>query len=203
MVGYNNSRHRWLIVATATSGLVTSSVAINIYCFGVFLKPITTDLGVSRTMLSSALLFNTGLTSLGNLIVGTLLDRYGTRRVLIPGLLVFAMAVASYSLLQAKPVGLIFLIYGLAGLAGGAQSPVAYARLVSSWFNRQRGLALGISISGVGVGVSLMPQLARLLIISVGWRLCLCSRACRSGHSNRVRPCRAIGSGSSRRGTRR
>jgi predicted MFS family arabinose efflux permease len=63
------------------------------------------------------------------------------------------------------------LIFALTGLVGGVQSPIHYAAVIARWFDRQRGLALGIGTAGVGLGVALMPQVATLLIDAVGWRL--------------------------------
>jgi len=63
------------------------------------------------------------------------------------------------------------LIFALTGLVGGVQSPIPYAAVIAQWFDRQRGLALGIGTAGVGLGVALMPQVASRLIDTVGWRL--------------------------------
>ena len=64
-----------------------------------------------------------------------------------------------------------FLIFALTGLVGGVQSPIPYAAVIAQWFDRTRGLALGIGTAGVGLGVALVPQVAALLIGAVGWRL--------------------------------
>jgi MFS family permease len=74
-------------------------------------------------------------------------------------------------LLQASPLLVAFLIFGLTGLFGGVQSPIPYAAVIAQWFDRERGLALGIGTAGVGIGVALMPQVSALLIDTVGWRL--------------------------------
>src|SRR5262249_36394031 len=92
-------------------------------------------------------------------------------RIMLPGLLIYAAATASYALLQASPLLFIFLIFGLTGLVGGVQSPIPYAAVIAQWFDRQLGLALGIGTAGVGLGVALVPQVAALLIDTVGWRL--------------------------------
>jgi len=90
---------------------------------------------------------------------------------LLPGLFVYALATASYGLLQASPLVFTFLIFALTGVVGGVQSPIPYAAVIAQWFDRQRGLALGIGTAGVGLGVALMPQVASRLIDTVGWRL--------------------------------
>ena len=59
----------------------------------------------------------------------------------------------------------------LTGLVGGVQSPIPYAAVIAQWFDRTRGLALGIGTAGVGLGVALVPQVAAMLIGAVGWHL--------------------------------
>jgi MFS family permease len=83
--------------------------------FGVFLKPVTEDLGISRGALSSGLGISAWFVALSCPIVGWLIDRFGTRRVMVPGVLLFALAVASFGFMQAQPVFLIYAIFCIAG----------------------------------------------------------------------------------------
>ena len=50
------------------------------------------------------------------------------------------------------------------------QAPLPYAKAISAWFDDRRGLALGIAMTGVGLGAIIVPQIARALIERVGWR---------------------------------
>jgi MFS family permease len=163
-------RNRWWVVAASVMGLIVGSGAINVFAFGVFLKPVTADLGIGRGAFGAGLVLNSLLTAAGCIPLGWALDRYGTRRVMIPGILLFALSAAAYSLLTASPV-VIFLLFGIAGLFGGFQTPVAYATVLSKWFDKERGLALGIAMAGVGLGVALVPQISARLIEAFGWRM--------------------------------
>jgi MFS family permease len=163
--------NRWWVVFATVCGLVVGAGPINVFRFGVFLKPITEDLGLSRGAFSAALTFHATIAAVALPVIGWLVDRWGARRIMLPGLFLYALATASYGLLQASPFFFTFLIFGLTGLVGGVQSPIPYAAVIAQWFDRQRGLALGIGMAGVGLGVALMPQLAALLIGAVGWRL--------------------------------
>src|SRR5215467_4329547 len=154
---------RWWIVFASACGLLVGTGSILIFSFGVFIKPVAEDLGISRGDLSTALGSATLLTALACPVVGVLIDRWGTRRTMVPGVLAFALAVAAFGLMQAEPVYLVFVIFGIVGLVGGIQTPVPYAAVVSRWFDRDRGIALGIATAGVGVGVALIPQLAAFL----------------------------------------
>src|SRR5262249_28731622 len=75
-------------------------------------------------------------------IIGWLVDRWGARRIMLPGLFLYALATASYALIQASPLLLTFMIFALTGLVGGVQSPIPYAAVIAQWFDHPRGLAL-------------------------------------------------------------
>jgi MFS family permease len=152
-------------------GLLVGAGPINVFTFGVFLKPITEDLGLSRGAFSMALTVHAAIAAIALPIIGWLVDRWGARRIMLPGLFLYALATASYALIQASPLLFIFLIFALTGLVGGVQSPIPYAVVIAEWFDQHRGLALGIGTAGVGLGVVVMPQVAALLIDAFGWRL--------------------------------
>src|SRR5215471_935934 len=164
-------RNRWWIVFATICGLVVGAGPINVFTFGVFLKPITEDLGLSRGAFSAALTFHAAVAAIVLPIIGWLVDRWGARRIMLPGLFLYALATASYALIQASPLLLTFMIFALTGLVGGVQSPIPYTAVIAQWFDHRRGLALGIGTAGVGLGVALMPQVAALLIDAFGWRL--------------------------------
>jgi len=164
-------RNRWWVVFATVCGLLVGAGPINVFTFGVFLKPVTEDLGLSRGAFSAALTVHAAIAAIVLPVIGWLVDRWGARRIMLPGLLLYALATASYGLLQASPLLLSFLIFVLTGLVGGVQSPIPYAAVIAQWFDRERDLALGIGTAGVGLGVALVPQVAALLIGAVGWRL--------------------------------
>jgi MFS family permease len=163
--------NRWWVVFATICGLLVGAGPVNVFTFGVFLKPITEDLGLSRGAFSAALTFHAAIAAIVLPVVGWLVDRWGARRIMLPGLFLYALATASYGLIQASPLVFTFLIFALTGLVGGVQSPIPYAAVIAQWFDRERGLALGIGTAGVGLGVAVVPQLAVLLIGVVGWRL--------------------------------
>jgi len=164
-------RNRWWVVFATVCGLIVGGGAINVFSFAVFLKPITAELGIGRSTFSSALTLHATLAALACPATGWLVDRWGARRIMIPGIVIYALATASYALIQASPFAITLLIFALTGLVGGVGTPIPYAAVITQWFDRQRGLALGIGIAGAGIGVALIPQLVALMIAAFGWRL--------------------------------
>ncbi len=162
-------RNRWWVVFGSVIGLMVSGGPVNIFTFGVFLRAVTEDIHIGRGAFASAMLVTNWISAASGPFLGWLLDRYGARRVLLPGALLFAIATAMQTYITSSLV-VIYLLFALKGLMGAGLSPVCYAFTVSQWFDRQRGLALGVALAGVGLGTSVIPPLVAYLIANHGWR---------------------------------
>ncbi len=131
--------------------------------------PVSQDLGFSRGDFSSSLAWSGIFNALSVLFMGWALDRFGVRRTQLVGILLFAAAVFMYSRMTAS-LPLVFATFAAAGFFGAAQTPVGYSTAVNQWFDRERGLALGIATAGVGFGVIIVPWLANTLMQAYTWR---------------------------------
>src|ERR1700683_2617231 len=106
---------RWKMVLVAVLGLIVGPGPINIFAFSVFLKPVSTDLGVSRELLSGALVAATRAGAFTHPVIGWAIDRFGTRATLLSLIPVYATGIFCYSLLTPSTAQ-IFLTCFLAGL---------------------------------------------------------------------------------------
>ncbi len=97
------------------------------------------------------------------------MDKYGVRRVTLPCVIVFALVMASIGLVP-RSLTAFTLMYAVAGLASAGIAPLPYAKSVTGNFDKNRGLALGIAIAGVGMGTALVPQYTQTLVEHFGWR---------------------------------
>jgi predicted MFS family arabinose efflux permease len=168
-VGLPVGKSRWWTVVAATLGLSVSNGPLIQYSFGTFIKPLGAEFHANRGELSAAVLVAFIFAGSFTPVVGFLVDRYGVRAVLLPGVILFALAIAALSL--SPPSALAFIaLYGVAGAFSAAQTPLAYSKSVVGNFEGHRGLALGISMSGVGLGAAVVPQVSQFLIGSFGWR---------------------------------
>jgi MFS family permease len=163
-------RNRWWVVVASLVSLIVNGGAVLIFTFAVFLKPISADLGWSRGALGGALALATTCTALLLPLVGRMIDRWGVQAVLLPGTVLFALATAAMSMLGTSAV-VLFGLYAVFGLTASTTTPMGYSKAVASWFDRQRGLALGIAMAGVGLGTALVPAITGRLIDALGWRL--------------------------------
>lgn len=159
----------WWVVFAAFMGLVVGNGPILQFSFSVFLRPLAEEFGADRATLSSAIFVGFFATALTTLVFGRLVDRYGIRTVTLPAIVLFALSIAALGLSPASAYVFIAL-YGIAGLFAGGQTPLPYAKAVAGTFDARRGLALGVAMTGVGLGTILIPQLAQQLISTLGWR---------------------------------
>jgi len=159
----------WWNVAASFVGLSLSYAMFTIFAFGVFLKPLAEEFGWQRDEMSLAYTV-TNLTIVGSsVLLGVLIDRFGVRRVLIPSVALMGLAVASMSLLTGNILH-FYAMYLLIPLLGAGTLPASYSRVIVAWFFRRRGVALGITLAGFGVGAALIPSVGQMLIGSYGWR---------------------------------
>jgi MFS family permease len=169
MAGPPTLRNPWWVVLGATLGLTVANGPVVFFTFGLFLGPVTSEFGWDRATFASSLLVGHTLAALAYPFMGRWIDRYGIRRVTLTFIPLFALSTAAISLTPASPAAFIALA-GLCGLISTGQAPPAYAKAVSAWFDERRGLALGIAMAGIGIGATLVPQFARLMIAAYGWR---------------------------------
>ena len=181
-------QNRWWIVVASVMGLMVGTGSINLFAAGVFLKPVAAALGFGRGEVATALGIANLTSALATPFMGRFIDQYGSRRMMLPFIVLFALATASLSLLQPSAF-ILFGLYGISGCVGVGQSPTAFARLVSSWFDRERGLALGITLAGVGLGTAIIPQYATFLVAAFR----LAHGLCRPGRGHPGRGLRAGG----------
>ena len=171
--GRYHSRHRlfygWFVAAAAAIGMLLGAAPIVAFSFGVFVKPLSQEFHAGRTAVSlgmTILNFSSGIVST---LVGFLCDRMGARRVALAGMMLLALCLACARFVGAS-LWELYVFYAVVGAVTPATTSVPYSMIVSRWFDRQRGLALGLMMLGLGVGAIMTPPLFHQLIARLGWR---------------------------------
>jgi MFS family permease len=165
----NEFRGQTLLVVSAAIGLAASMNAMMVYSLGSFIGPLENEFGWARGDISLAVTVLTmGLFLVGP-VVGTACDRFGAAAVGSAslasfGLLLLAMAATLESLLG------LWTFFFLMALAGAGSTPIVLARPISAAFDRQRGLALGIVLTGAGLGGFWLPNFVTEVVARSGWR---------------------------------
>jgi MFS family permease len=159
----------WWIVMAAAVGLFMGYVPIIGFTFSVFFRPLSLEFGWSRSEISLAFSLSLLALSVALPLSGRLVDRIGARRVILPAALLFGLGLASFYFLS-KNLWHLYSTYLFLGLVGSGTASVPYFKVISRWFNKRRGLALGVTMAGTGTGTFLMPLWAQSLIATAGWR---------------------------------
>ncbi len=157
----------WRVAAASAVGLFCWSIPP--YSFAVFLRPMAEEFGWSRQTMAMAFGVAPLVGGMCSPVAGYLVDRLGARPIILPSLAIAGLALAGRAFLD-PPFWQVVALFALTGLGASGGSPIAYARLVSSWFDQRRGLALGVAIVGSALGAMAHPPLAQALIDRVGWR---------------------------------
>ena len=173
---YRTVAFRTLDVLSTTSGPVVVAAVFCLvflvmgaaFSFSTFAPELGRDLKAGSGSIS--FIFGCAMALLygGGLFSGALADRIGTHRIAGAGALL-----AGVSLAAAGAVGRVWQADVVLGLGFGLGLAICYTPAVAAvqpWFDRNRGVASGIALSGTGFGTLLMPLLARWLINDEGWR---------------------------------
>jgi MFS family permease len=161
-------RNGYQAVLTSFFGMGASSLAP--LSLGMFMEPMQRELGWGRGEISAGLMIMSGVSSVGAALAGRLMDRFGERRVGVPGMVVYCSGIALlgtsgslswnwWALWFVVACGHVFV------------NPTLWATAVSKRFDVQRGLALAATSCGSGALLVFMPVTVGRLIADHGWRM--------------------------------
>ncbi len=157
----------WIIVAV---GLVSMAFWTGIRSsFSIFYVALLEDFSWSRG--EAAGVQSLALISYAILapLVGGLIDRFGPRRVIVPGILILSSGLILSGSIE--PLTQFYIYYGVVAGAGiTCIAIVSYSAILAHWFEKNRGLASGIAVSGMGLGSFLMVPLSQHSISLWGFR---------------------------------
>ncbi|HEY7286504.1 MAG TPA: MFS transporter [Vicinamibacterales bacterium] len=159
------------VTATAFAALF-AVVGLALYGLPLYYDFMVREFGWSRTMVTSG-------NALSKLVVGPLfgfgagwiVDRFGPRRLMLAGILMAGGALMGLGAMSAVWAFYLFYFFNALGYVCGG--PLPNQVLLSRWFDKSRGRAMGIAYLGIGVGGALVPLLSAWLTNRFGWRLSL------------------------------
>ena len=136
---------------------------------GLFMLPLGEEFGWNRVQISEVLIPFTIASMLALPIAGRLVDRFGARKILLPALLVVGCCLAAIPVMVSElwHLAAIFFVVGSIGIG---TSTITYMPVLSAWFDKHRGLAIGIAASGTGLGYIYIPMLVQFMSGNFGWR---------------------------------
>ena len=156
-------------MAAAMLGMATCTNAFLSFATGVFQNPLVAEFGWTRSQYVVVLQIVSVSSILFLPATGWLIDRYGVRRVATPSFVFFALLLFGLSQMTGQ-LNELYAAYLLLPIIGAGATSIAFARLVTNWFDRKRGLALGAVLSGIGIGGAIFSPLTQAVIGAYGWR---------------------------------
>ncbi|MFT3965089.1 MAG: MFS transporter [Sphingobium sp.] len=157
----------WTLVLAASMGFSFFSILLS--ATGMFMEPLGREFGWSRTLLSSGPSIATTTTAILSPFFGILIDHYGSRRLVLPGLILTMISIAGFSLANGSTIQwmILWLVFGIVAVT---IKSTAWTAGVLGVFRQSRGLALGLTLSGTAVAQIVVPPLTNWLIDGYGWR---------------------------------
>jgi MFS family permease len=167
-IGSEFSRH-WLLVLVCAVGIGVGVSALPFYTQGLFIEAWTAEFGWTRAQASLGILGSTLALAAVLPFIGSIVDRYGLVTPVMISLLGLSLAYVMLGLFVQSIASFVMLAM-LQAILGSASSPLAYTRAINAVFNKQRGLALGVALSGAGAAATFGPSLVSSAIDAFGWR---------------------------------
>ena len=160
-------RNYWYLPATAALGYATA--VMYVYSLGPFIEPIQAEFGWSRAKISSGITIAAFFSALFCIPIGILVDRIGPRRVGLCGVLMMCGSVALLGTATGTDTNWITL-WGILAVSTLCVQATVWTSAVNTRFEKSRGLALAITLSGASLSAALFPVVATGLIETNGWR---------------------------------
>jgi MFS family permease len=157
----------WVIVALGLLGMaVWTGIRTT---FAVFYAALLDEFGWSRGAAAGVQSVSYIIYLILAPLTGSLIDRFGPRRVILPGIVIMCCGLA-----LCRYINSLFQFYlffgGIVAIGVTSVSIAAYSPLLAHWFERKRGVAVGFAVSGMGLGTFLLVPLAQYFISLWGWR---------------------------------
>jgi MFS family permease len=141
---------------------------ISVNTFTVYVKPLEAEFGWSRKLISAAISIGALSMAFSAPFIGRLIDRLGARRIMLLG--ATTVGGASILLSQMHSLPFYYAVFVVSGVGQAAATVIPISLVVSNWFTAKRGLAMGIVMSGTGLGAMVMVPVTTWIVARWGWR---------------------------------
>nr|XP_061799055.1 uncharacterized MFS-type transporter YbfB-like [Nerophis lumbriciformis] len=158
----------WRVLGACVVGMIFSSGPVLFGSLGLLVESFEGEFGWARGGIMLSLSINTLATILAAPLCGRLIDRFGARAVLLPSILLFALLWAAVPLMTGS-LKQFYLIIALIGFFTVGTQSISYVRIVSAWFDKRRGLAIGITASGLGLSYMVTPLIVQSALQQGSW----------------------------------
>ena len=170
MVAHSPSAPRifygWIIMVACL--FITMASSGTMMAFGVFINPMSADLGWSHSILSFSYAVSSIVSGIGILVVGSMLHVYSIRALLFWGCLIHGLGL--YMTSMVTTVAMFYFWYGFVSSLGRSVFILVSTTLITRWFVKRRGIAMGVTMSGSGLGPFILSPVVTWMIVRWDWQ---------------------------------
>jgi MFS family permease len=159
-------RHGWIVLPCFAGNLLGS---IHAYSLGAMIAPLEGEFGWSRAGITGGLLIISVVAIFVAPVVGMAVDRFGPRRVAIPGIVFHCLALGLLSTTGSSLMNW-WSLWLFVAFSNMCIAPMLWTAAINARFDRNRGMALALALCGTSVGAATVPLLTTVLIEAQGWR---------------------------------
>ncbi|MBQ3076981.1 MAG: MFS transporter [Clostridia bacterium] len=160
----------WIIVLSCAL-IYAASVGIFLNCLGIFVKPVTTDLGFERGPFTLYATISGTVGMMSQLIYGELYRRYPKKIRMFIGIAVIVCPSAFIGYSMATKLWHFYAFAAMYGSCSTVLAAISITTLINNWFLERRGLATGIAFAGSGVSAAIMTPVLTAIVEDYGWRV--------------------------------
>lgn len=157
------------MVLASVVGISLGLSPMPMYTIGVFAPYLASDFGWSMSEIMAGITVTTIALLAAGPLAGWLSQIYGVRRVVLVSQLTFAVSFMALAF-STGSLALFYANFAIMTLAGAGTLPITFSNTINRWFEKRRGLALGIAMMGTGVFGILCKPLLAWMIPEFGWR---------------------------------
>jgi MFS family permease len=161
--------HGWPIVLASLVGIALCLSPLPYWALIIIGPELAKEFGWSREVITAGFLFMTSGVLIGAPVAGQLVDRYGARRVLLPSIVALGLGTMAFSQMTENP-SIFYLVFFVTAVLGSATLPITWTKAIVNNFDRYRGLALGIALTGTGLYGFIASPSIQAMINAFGWR---------------------------------
>lgn len=161
-------REHWPVVLSSVFGI--GLLTLYVYSTGVMIEPLEKEFGWTRAQISSGPTIVAAIGCIAAPFIGMAIDRFGARRIAIPGVICLCGALALLSQANAS-IWSWWALWFVVALAHPLIKPTVWVAAVSSVFSSGRGAALAVALCGTSLASTSTPILTTFFVDRLGWRL--------------------------------
>ncbi|MBW2201625.1 MAG: MFS transporter [Deltaproteobacteria bacterium] len=156
----------WVVLSMIPANLVHAGAMF--YIFGIFYDPLLTAFGWNRSQVATALSIYLVTVGFSAPVAGRLTDRFGPRKLI--GIGAFIGGIAFFFISRITSLWEFYFLYFIQGLAFAGCGLVPVTTALANWFDKKRGTAIGIAMTGISLGAITITPVGGLVLENFGWQ---------------------------------